>query len=1094
MRPPRRYAATALVAVATVALAVGAVPAVDAAAIAPAPGGATGRPRVITLITGDRLTVAGAGQIGIEPGPGRERVRFLTSTAHGHTSVIPADALPLLRAGRLDPRLFDVTALVADGYDRRADLPLIVTQPATGAARRAAPARPAVPRGLRVTRDLPRVKAVAARLAHADAGTAWAAIRARGTGASVPTVWLDGLRRPSLDVSVPQIGAPTAWAAGYTGTGVRVAVVDSGVDADHPDLAGKVDAARTFLEGAGEGDTDGHGTHVASTITGTGAASAGRFTGVAPAAHLVAAKVCEFFCPESAILAGMEWAVAEQGARIVNMSLGGDDSPELDPIEQAVEDLSATYGALFVISAGNAGSDRSIGSPGSAPSALTVGAVDAGDALARFSSRGPGVDDSSLKPDITAPGVDITAARSGDSALPAESGQYTSLSGTSMAAPHVAGAAAILAQRHPDWDGARLKAALMASARPNPAIGIFGQGGGRVDVARSIEQTVTTSPASVSFGLQMWPHTDDQPVTRTVTYRNAGPAPVTLSLSVEATGPGGGPAPAGLFTVGASSVTVPAGGQSEVTLTADTRVGGPDGLAGGYLVATAGGSVTRTAFAVEKEVESYDVELVNLNRAGQPTDNYFVRVLELDTGAAYVPYDEDGTINVRLPRGRYNISSAVFETDPEGVSQLMQPVLTLRGARRVVLDARTAGPVSVRMPRADATQFHANILSGVPTGPGQFVFGVGGASFEGMFLGALGGNIRLDGLATMVKGQWAKAGPDGSVDGSPYAYNLAWEEYGRALSSFHRVVRDRDLARVESRYLSQIPGATGSVFAYGRFADMPFGGSFPSRFTTPFTRTEFFTAGSDLRWDLEFDEESFDAEGNLADWVALLALGRQYRVGPTNREVWNKPMFGPGFPGGYDPAETGFALRFGDDLFISLPLFSDGFGRAGFSSQVPSSSVTLERDGVEVPGDFGIFRVPAEPGDYTLTAVAARGEPFVLSTMVSAVWRFRSAHVDDTSVVALPLSAVRFTPDLDDTGTAPAGRVARVPVAVVSQLGSPARVTALPRVEVSYDDGATWTTVQLRRERHRTVAILHHPDRPGFVSLRAGVTDPVVTA
>jgi subtilisin family serine protease len=117
--------------------------------------------------------------------------------------------------------------------------------------------------------------------------------------------------------------------------------------------------------------------------------------------------------------------------------------------------------------------------------------------------------------------VDIVAARGKDSWIGAPAGpdgKYMTLSGTSMATPHVAGSAAILAADHPDWKSAQLKAALMGAAKPIPAIGVYAQGAGRVDIARAVRQTVTTSPASVSFGLQRWPHSDDTVIARNVTY------------------------------------------------------------------------------------------------------------------------------------------------------------------------------------------------------------------------------------------------------------------------------------------------------------------------------------------------------------------------------------------------------------------------------------------------------------------------------------------------------------------------------------------------------------------------------------------------
>src|SRR5262249_49916674 len=151
--------------------------------------------------------------------------------------------------------------------------------------------------------------------------------------------------------------------------GVTVGVVDSGIDSSHPDLTGQVIAAQDFTGTGDTRDFAGHGTHVAATI----ASHDTRYRGVAFGAHLISAKGCggDGSCLDSDILAGMQWA-AQQGAKIINMSLGGADSPGVDPIEQAVGDLTAQFGVLFVIAAGNSGpGDSTIESPGSADAALT---------------------------------------------------------------------------------------------------------------------------------------------------------------------------------------------------------------------------------------------------------------------------------------------------------------------------------------------------------------------------------------------------------------------------------------------------------------------------------------------------------------------------------------------------------------------------------------------------------------------------------------------------------------------------------------------------------------------------------------------------
>src|SRR5262249_36492966 len=161
--------------------------------------------------------------------------------------------------------------------------------------------------------------------------------------------------------------------------------------------------------------------------------SDGKERGVAPGAQLAVGKVLdsEGKGQESWIIAGMEWAARDQHAKIISMSLGG-GGDATDPMSQTVDRLSHDTGALFVVAAGNGG-PHAISSPGAADAALTVGAVDAKDQLADFSSQGPRDGDAGLKPELTAPGVDIVAARSH---YKRGSGYYTTMSGTSMATPH----------------------------------------------------------------------------------------------------------------------------------------------------------------------------------------------------------------------------------------------------------------------------------------------------------------------------------------------------------------------------------------------------------------------------------------------------------------------------------------------------------------------------------------------------------------------------------------------------------------------------------------------------------------------------------
>jgi hypothetical protein len=204
------------------------------------------------------------------------------------------------------------------------------------------------------------------------------------------------------------------------------------------------------------------------------------------------------------------------------------------------------------------------------------------------------------------------------------------------------------------------------------------------------------------------------------------------------------------------------------------------------------------------------------------------------------------------------------------------------------------------------------------------------------------------------------------------------------------------------------------------------------------------------------------------------------------REDWNKGVFAPVFPPRPDPVL--WMTRVGDLIRVTPSWFGDGAGRDGYGPEDTAYSMRLYRDG-ELVGEsdrfFGDFPVPAERGRYRLEIAATRGKPQPLSIAIATAWTFDSAHVDGNDPVALPLSALRFTPALDDHNAAPGGRPYPVPVVVSPQPGSAAGTLAEPAVEVSYDDGGTWKPAEMRGG----VALLRHPAGPGYVSLRATATD-----
>ncbi|MEU5800480.1 S8 family serine peptidase [Streptomyces sp. NPDC047804] len=686
------------------------LPAAGPATAAPEPSATRDRPvpevrdHAITLVTGD--VVHWTDGVGGQDTVTVDRPEGATGGVHVRQAgedlyVIPDEASALLAAEKLDRRLFNISTLVEMGYDdrRSGGIPLIATY-AAGTGR----SLPTAPRGSTKVRTLESVHGMALKAGKDDARAFWNDItrtrKSRSLDGGIAKLWLDGKVEAALKDSVPQVNAPQAWAEGFDGKGTTVAVLDTGIDATHPDVKDRVKQSRSFVPGEEVVDGNGHGTHVASTIAGSGAASDGANKGVAPAADLIVGKVLsnEGSGADSGIIEAMEWAKAE-GADVVSMSLGSsipDDGG--DPMAQAVDALSADGGPLFVIAAGNAYGAGTIGSPGSAASALTVAAVDKQDRRADFSSMGPLVRSYGLKPDLSAPGVDINAAAS--RSVPGIDGMYQSMSGTSMATPHVAGAAAVLKQRHPEWSGQRIKDALMSSSKLLPDHTPYEQGTGRLDVKAAVDTTIEAT-GSVEVASYDWPHSaQDAVAERTLTYRNTGDEDVTLKLATDTD--------AAAYTLSTPELTVPAGSTAAAVLSIDPSRIANDTRFSGQVLATdpSGATVAHTGFAVNKERELRDLTLRLRDRAGEPMDGTVVLAALGDTELGLVQVSGETTL--RLPPGNYTAwTSADVDgdrSDSKAVAFLSAPETILDKATTVTLDASKARRVSVRTPQETETR------------------------------------------------------------------------------------------------------------------------------------------------------------------------------------------------------------------------------------------------------------------------------------------------------------------------------------------------------------------------------------------------------
>ncbi|MCE7010795.1 S8 family serine peptidase [Kibdelosporangium philippinense] len=980
----------------------------------------------ITLVTGDKVVLGGAGGATIRPAKGRERIQFLTQRdTRGDTHVTPVDALSGLRSGQLDPRLFNVSQLMKHGFGdaTRPDIPLIVT-------------------GTPGVRSLPSVNATAIKVAK-NTGF-WNSRHAA-------RIWLDGPVKAMLDKSVPQIGAPVAWQAGLTGKDTKVAVLDTGIDHEHPDLLDAVVEAKDFTGSAsGTQDKHGHGTHVASTVTGKN----DKYTGVAPDAKLVIGKVLNDrgSGTESGVIAGMEWA-ANSGARVINMSLGSEmPSDGTDVVSQAVNTLTAQSGALFVIAAGNNGD--LVGSPAAADAALTVGAVDSKDALADFSSIGPRFQDNAIKPDITAPGVDIVAAKAKGSfladRLPNVGEHHLMMSGTSMAAPHVAGAAAILAQQHPAWQAAELKAALMNSAKPQPGVSIFKQGAGRVDVARAVSQTVWSAPASVSNGVVRWPHTDDKPITNVLTYNNSGATDVSLTFTVDVRDPAGKAAPAGMFKVSPATVVVPAGGQAQASLVIDTTVTAPDGLYSGLV--TAGD--LRTPISVTREPESYDTKLEFVGFDGKPTPDYALRIISFNNPYQYQRYDASGSLTVRLPKGKYFLEAQLRQADRPLVV-MTEPGLDVSKDVSLKLDARDAKPAGLALDRTGLRSAETFVeLSS------KMAWGTVDSAVRTEF-----GDVIVRPSTTSAHGEF-RYSVGGRFAGESLLYNVRGDANGKVPADPVLKVRDRDLVKVKSVHGATRPGTSG-----GRegLVTKPL----------PYTLDELYSPG--VGWHGSFSEVGSD--GNI---VQNIFTSEPRSFTQSTVENWNHGVFGPVTPvNSFRPAR--YASRAGDTMFFGIPMYSDsGVNREGFSAN--TGTTALYRDEVEIAkragAGGGIFEVPPGKATYRLHVESTRDR--ALSSKIVADFTFASDTTSASSQQPLPLMTLRFTPSLDSLSRASRVLPTIVPVSVGHNTKADARPT---RVEVSHDKGTTWRAVPLVSFGGKWYTVISHPRDAASVSLRASARD-----
>lgn len=1032
----------------------------------------------VTLITGDVVhwKVARNGQTSAVVEDDGDQSVFHTIESGDDYYVIPSEVEPLV-GHQLDRELFNVATLVEQGYtdDAVTGIPVIVAEDA-----RRSPS--STPPGLSVQRRLSSIDSLAGTVVRSKAeafGDALAASvpasRKHGFGPSpmddFDKVWLDQKLTVSLEDSVPQTGAPAAWAEGFDGTGTTVAVLDTGIDADHPDVAGQITDSKDFSGKGNVIDGYGHGTHVAATVAGTGDASDGLRKGVAPGADLVIGKVMddEGGGSSSDIIAGMEWAATHEDVDVINMSLGGGPSDGTDPMSQALNELTEQNDVLFVVSAGNEGPGEStLSYPATADAALAVGAVDKQSELAWFSSRGPRQGDYGIKPEITAPGVGIKAARaSGTSMGTPIDDLYTSADGTSMAAPHVAGAAAIVSQQHPNWDPETVKAALVNSATPHESLTPYEQGGGELNVAQAIHTSVVSTPSVLNMGYFAFPHDDAEPVTKTLTYTNHGRQATSVDLEAALTDEQGNQAPEGMISVQPSTLDLPAGASAEASVTVDRSLGGTGTYSGSLTAVGPGGErISATPIGFRKEIELYDLTIEAVQRNGEPASGSSTVAVQnvVDTSTFMRTSVEfvDGVAHVRVPPGTYNVMSMVFTNDPktsavQSQSLMGDPEVEVTGDVHLAFDARDAREITVDTPYDDVTSYGTTVQH----------------YRKSSEFGAL--------AQTWVDAPWpVYASPTEPVTVGEFNFgskmeleapgvwmNLAYPEFGAIPDDVSYEVTDENTARVDTAYHADTPG---QEYARAGSATFPWEG-------TPFTQFRYFEAPLERTEIYSANETMYDQTvvAQPPFGPSLAELPARYEPGEHLKESWFASPNTPSQREGNEDTPGMLSTRLDNTLTLSIFEWGDQnpgedvhYGFRTIDQDVTAARVYQDGE-LYATGEraFGPLAVDPESRLRIELDVAREKDFWTTSTRTKTAWEFDSATTTETE--PLPLLQIEYDIPLDLNNRAAPPKDAPGPFTIGLDVRQPRGVepTEIDEVKawMSYDEGQTWRGRPVRATR-----------------------------
>ncbi|MFF2118441.1 serine protease [Kitasatospora sp. NPDC058184] len=475
------------------------------------------------------------------------------------------------------------------------------------------------------------------------------------------------------------------------------------------------------------------------------------------------------------------------------------------------------------------------------------------------------------------------------------------------------------------------------------------------------------------------------------------------------------------------------------------------------------------AFAAEPE--TYTLTVRHLDRAGQATAPYRTSVTGISGPGADTSVRLDapsGVTTVRLPKGRYVLDSNLTSgLEPGGTiwtDWIVQPRLDLDHDTTVTVDARTTALVDVRPPDGSARFRHSGMFVEVTHEGATRTVNVANGS----------PNLRVAHLGPQTEAGAVKQWFDVNWDTDTGGYLLGRTSTGtRALTGLSKHYSAQELATVNIRGAAGPGGAATALVSLQPSDGASIGES--RSVTTPGTAT-FHIAPERGTWDIGVTVPRADGSRPTYYTEDRVAV----RAGATTTRTFDGPVFGPAL------TDRPAVSRDGDRITADVPLLADGDGHVPWTPSFDTAYTSLYRDGVLVgaasdAAGRGEFTVTPGTAGYRLATTVTRKAAAGATTRVTASWTFASATT--AAPTALPVSVVRFAPELDPTGTATAGSALRIPV-TVQGAAADGRVRSLT-VSSSTDGGASWTRLPV----DAGAVTVHNPPAGTAVSLRAELTD-----